>query len=73
MELQPVILAAGRGNHMVELTNKVAKPLLPIGNKPLIHYPLAMLEKAGFQSKLVYHYFNLELKFHVYCLTLNLL
>ena len=50
MELQPVIFAGGRGSHMTEITNHLPKPLLPIGNKPLISFPLNMLEKAGFQG-----------------------
>ena len=58
MELQAIVLAAGRGSHMVELTNKLAKPLLPVGNKPLIFYPLNMLEKVGFQSKVIEYFFQ---------------
>ena len=50
MELQPIILAGGKGSHMTELTNALPKPLLPVGNKPLIFYPLKMLEKAEFQG-----------------------
>jgi translation initiation factor eIF-2B subunit gamma len=48
MEFQAIILAAGRGTRMTELTSHVAKCLLPIGNKPMIWYPIRMFEKAGF-------------------------
>jgi len=50
MEFQAVVMAAGRGSRMTELTSCVAKPLLPVGNKPMIWYPVSMLEKAGFQG-----------------------
>ena len=45
-----MILAGGRGSHMTELTNNIPKPLLPVGNQPMIFYPLEMLSKAGFQG-----------------------
>lgn len=48
MEFQAIILAGGRGTRMTELTSHVPKCLLPIGNKPMIWYPIRMLEKAGF-------------------------
>lgn len=53
MEFQPVVMAAGRGSRMVDLTTNKANPLLPIGNKPMLWYPLNMLEKAGFESAIV--------------------
>ena len=49
-ELQAVILAAGKGSRMTELTASTAKCLLPVGNQPMIHYPLKMLERAGFKG-----------------------
>jgi len=52
MEFQAVVMAAGRGSRMTELTSCIAKPLLPVGNKPMIWYPVNMLEKAGFQGVL---------------------
>lgn len=47
-ELQAVILAAGKGSRMTELTNKIPKCLLPIANKPMIHFPLTTLIETGF-------------------------
>src|SRR3989344_6700347 len=38
--MQPVILAAGRGTRMVELTGEVPKPMLPVGGRPLLEYKL---------------------------------
>ena len=37
---------------MSELTSHIPKCLLPIGNKPMIYYPVRMLEKAGFSGNL---------------------
>ena len=54
MEFQAVVMAAGRGSRMTELTSCIAKPLLPVGNKPMIWYPINMLEKAGFQGSMFY-------------------
>lgn len=53
MEFQPVIMAAGRGSRMTDLTAKCPKALLPIGNMPMIWYPVNMLEKAGFEEAII--------------------
>ena len=50
MEMQAIILAAGAGSRMRELTRKKAKCLLPIGNKPMIFYPIQSLVDAGFKG-----------------------
>lgn len=52
-EFQAVILAGGKGSRMTELTAKKPKCLLPIGNKPMIWYPLDLLEKSGFSEVIV--------------------
>ncbi len=44
---QAVILAAGRGNRMGELGNRVPKPLLPVGDEPIIGHQLRMLHELG--------------------------
>ena len=51
LEYQAVILAAGRGTRMTEITSSKAKCLLPIGNYPMIWYPMNMLKRVGFQGK----------------------
>jgi translation initiation factor eIF-2B subunit gamma len=43
---------------MSELTSHIPKCLLPIGNKPMIYYPVRMLEKAGFSGNI---FLNLKL------------
>lgn len=50
MELQAVLMAAGGGSRMMDLTYNTPKPLLPVGNKPLIWYPLNLLERVGFEG-----------------------
>ncbi|MGH7947917.1 MAG: nucleotidyltransferase family protein, partial [Candidatus Binataceae bacterium] len=39
--------AAGRGERLRPRTATVPKPLLELGGRPLIHYPLLMLKRAG--------------------------
>ncbi|XP_064605278.1 translation initiation factor eIF2B subunit gamma-like isoform X2 [Liolophura sinensis] len=53
MEFQPIIMAAGRGSRMTDLTTKCPKALLPVGNRPVICYPISMLERAGFEEALI--------------------
>lgn len=52
-EFQAVILAAGKGSRYTELTSRKAKCLLPIGSKPMIWYPLQLLERNGFQEAFI--------------------
>lgn len=51
MKFQAVIMAAGIGSRMSPLTDKIPKALLPVGNIPMIWYPINLLEKAGFEGK----------------------
>ncbi|XP_053549529.1 translation initiation factor eIF-2B subunit gamma [Bombina bombina] len=53
MELQAVVMAVGGGSRMMDLTSSIPKPLLPVGNRPLLWYPLNMLERAGFEEVIV--------------------
>ena len=50
MEFHPVILAGGQGSRMYPLTEDCPKALLPVGNMPLIWYPVQLLEKNGFKG-----------------------
>ncbi len=45
--MKALVLAAGRGERLRPLTDTVPKPMLELGGRPLIHYPLAMLRRAG--------------------------
>lgn len=53
LDFQAVLLAAGKGSRMTELTAGKPKCLLPIGNHPMIWYPLKMLEESGFAEVIV--------------------
>ncbi|CAG2204136.1 EIF2B3 [Mytilus edulis] len=46
-------MAAGEGSRMTDLTSKCPKALLPVGNMPMIWYPVNMLERAGFEEAIV--------------------
>ncbi|KAI1280837.1 Translation initiation factor eIF-2B subunit gamma [Halotydeus destructor] len=52
-DIQAIVFAAGRGSRMTELTKSQPKCLLPIGNKPMIYFPLLALEKADFSDVLI--------------------
>lgn len=44
---QAVILAAGRGTRLGELTNELPKPMLPLQGKPILEHLLERLSAAG--------------------------
>lgn len=46
-----MILAGGQGSRMYPLTEECPKALLPVGNMPLIWYPVHLLEKNGFKGR----------------------
>ena len=45
--MKALVLAAGLGERARPLTLTTPKPMLEVGGRPLIHYPLAMLRHAG--------------------------
>lgn len=48
-----MILAAGRGTRMGELTRSTPKPLLPVGEQPLIVHLLRRLREAGIRQLVI--------------------
>lgn len=56
-----VVLAAGRGTRMGELTREVPKPLLPLEGRPMILHILDRLQDAGITDVLLVTGFHAEL------------
>jgi MurNAc alpha-1-phosphate uridylyltransferase len=50
-----LILAAGRGERLRPLTDRMPKPLLPAGGRPLIEWQVEKLVHAGFTDIVVNH------------------
>jgi MurNAc alpha-1-phosphate uridylyltransferase len=51
--MKALVLAAGRGERMRPLTDKLPKPLLPVAGRPLIAYHLEALKRAGIRDVVV--------------------
>jgi dTDP-glucose pyrophosphorylase len=55
-----VVLAAGRGTRMGDLTVDLPKPMLPVHGKPLLEHILERLRAAGFDKVLIVTGFRAE-------------
>ena len=53
MTLKGVVLAGGTGSRLMPLTKVTNKHLLPIGQKPMIYYPIEKLTAIGVEQILI--------------------
>jgi MurNAc alpha-1-phosphate uridylyltransferase len=53
MSAKALILAAGRGERLRPLTDRVPKPLLPLRGRPMIEWHLQALARAGVQEVVI--------------------
>ncbi len=49
-EFAGVILAGGRGTRMFPISDRYPKPLLPVGNKPLLVHQLELMRQIGIED-----------------------
>jgi len=53
MDLRGIILAGGTGSRLMPLTKVTNKHLLPVGQKPMIYYPIEKLTSIGIEEILI--------------------
>ena len=53
MQLKGIVLAGGTGSRLMPLTKVTNKHLLPVGQKPMIFYPIEKLTSIGIEEILI--------------------
>jgi D,D-heptose 1,7-bisphosphate phosphatase len=51
--MKAVILAGGKGTRLGDLTQEIPKPMIPIGDKPLLHHQIDLLVRYGFREIII--------------------
>lgn len=51
--MQAVILAGGRGTRLGDMTLEIPKPMLMVGDKPLLHHQVELLGKCGVKDIII--------------------
>jgi len=65
LNLSAVIMAGGFGKRLFPLTAQVPKPMLPVGDRPLLERTIAQLRQAGIQEvTLTTHYLSDNIERH---------
>lgn len=65
--MKAILMAAGLGTRLRPITNEIPKPLLMIGEKPLLAYHLEALAKAGIREVIINsHYLSEQIEKFVY-------